>query len=278
MEQGTWAERLRELCTEVSECHSFEAVREKTEGIVRWWDMCEKYREKNSSPLGEMAMTIIKMQGEHPDVFPSGMSADWALDVQSAQTLDFLAALKASSLSEKQSVAWDLGTLTGISAAVLADHCDSVFTIERNPELAAFARKHLDNSKIIVVEGEIEEWLKHQIMLGNTADIIFMDLDKTAYEPIYKLISSGNGLLRPGGLLVADNVMYRGLPAQLDAGEDISSLVSEKTRLNAEALVRFNALIKKDAEAGLVRRLMIPVRDGMMAVMSTNDPPLVASC
>merc|ERR1712046_284818 len=231
-------------------------------------------------------MTIIKMQGEHPDVFPSGMSADWALDVQSAQTLDFLAALKGSSLSEKQSlkgsslseeqsVAWDLGTLTGISAAVLADHCDSVFTIERNPELAAFARKHLDNSKIIVVEGEIEEWLKHQIMLGNTADIIFMDLDKTAYEPIYKLISSGNGLLRPGGLLVADNVMYRGLPAQLDAGEDISSLVSEKTRLNAEALVRFNALIKKDAEAGLVRRLMIPVRDGMMAVMSTNFAPLM---
>ena len=46
--------------------------------------------------------------------------------------------------------------------------------------------------------------------------------------------------------------------------------VSPKTRENAEALVRFNKLVKKDVQAGRMRSLMMPVRDGMMAVM--RDP------
>ena len=69
------------------------------------------------------------------------MDANWALDVQSAQTLDFLAALKSSSWSGSHSVAWDLGTLTGISAAVLSQHFQKVVTIEREDSLAQFARR-----------------------------------------------------------------------------------------------------------------------------------------
>ena len=45
---------------------------------------------------------------------------NWALDVQSAQTLDFYAAMHGGK------VAWDLGTLTGISAAVLSAHMKKV--------------------------------------------------------------------------------------------------------------------------------------------------------
>ena len=41
--------------------------------------------------------------------FPAGMDMNWALDVQSAQTLDFLAGM------HNGKVAWDLGTFTGIS-------------------------------------------------------------------------------------------------------------------------------------------------------------------
>ena len=52
--------------------------------------------------------------------FPKGMDMNWALDVQSAQTLDFYAAMHGGK------VAWDLGTLTGISAAVLSTHMKKV--------------------------------------------------------------------------------------------------------------------------------------------------------
>ena len=48
------------------------------------------------------------------------MDMNWALDVQSAQTLDFYAGMHGGK------VAWDLGTLTGISAAVLSAHMKKV--------------------------------------------------------------------------------------------------------------------------------------------------------
>merc|ERR1711871_1324881 len=172
--------------------------------------------------------------------FPEGMSNDWALDVQSAQTLDFLSALKTQ--NSGNAVAWDLGTLTGVSAAVLSQHF----------------------KKVTVVQGEIDAWLEEQASAGAKADMIFMDLDKTCYEWIYKLVQK-HDLLKPGGLLLCDNVLYRGLTAQLDAGETVE--VSDSTRANAEALVRFNNLVKKDVEEGTMRSLMMPVRDGMLGVM-----------
>ena len=45
------------------------------------------------------------------------------------------------SWSGSDSVAWDLGTLTGISAAVLSQHFERVVTIEREDSLAKFARR-----------------------------------------------------------------------------------------------------------------------------------------
>lgn len=95
------------------------------------------------------------------------------------------------------------------------------------------------------------------------ADIIFMDLDKTCYAPVYELIRKYQ-LLKPGGMLLADNVLYRGLPAQLEAG--LTPAVSAKTLENAEAIVEFNNLVKADMDRGLVKALMMPVRDGMLAL------------
>merc|ERR1711937_679318 len=261
LELGTWAERLEEMCAEVEGSQTFENVREKVQGIARWWEMCGDYMKNHSSPLGETALRIVEEQ-QKTGVFPEGMTVDWALDVQSAQTLDFLAMLKANScaapgkkesdaeadqvrerLIEAPVVAWDLGTLTGISAAVLASHFDKVETVERNEHLARFAASQLQEN-VSVHTSEIDAWLEAQAQAGKQADMIFMDLDKTAYEPLYRLIMERN-LLKAGGLLVADNVLYRGLPAEIAEGEvdlrqkyrakEGSEMISEKTVLNAEA-------------------------------------------
>merc|ERR1711871_928459 len=264
LELGTWAERLSELCIEINDSQSFIDVQEKVEGIARWWELSNEYMQKNSTPLGKAVQNILAAQdSENP--FPEGMSNDWALDVQSAQTLDFLSALKTA--NSGKAVAWDLGTLTGVSAAVLSQHFEEVTTIEREPALVAFAKKHLDED-VNVVQGEIDAWLEEQAAAGVKADMIFMDLDKTCYEWIYRLVKE-HDLLKPGGLLLCDNVLYRGLTAQLDAGEEVE--VSENTRKNAEALVRFNNLVKKDVEKGAMRSLMMPVRDGMLGVMRTSQ-------
>merc|ERR1711886_7761 len=67
-------------------------------------------------------------------------------------------------------------------------------------------------------------------------DFIFMDLDKPMYAGCYTLIME-KGLLAPDGIMLCDNVLYRGLTAQHYAGEMPS--VSGKTAANAAAMDTF---------------------------------------
>merc|ERR1719253_158398 len=150
----------------------------------------------------------------------------------------------------------------GVSAAVLSKHCKKVVSCERESCLVKFAQKHLPKN-VEVVESEILPFLEARGEAGEQADLIFMDLDKTCYAPVYELIRKQNGML------LADNVLYRGLPAQIEAGT--APAVSAKTQANAEALVRFNDMVKADMERGAVRALMMPVRDGMLALTIESE-------
>jgi 3-dehydroquinate synthase len=256
LELGTWAERLSEMVEEMKDSQSFETVKSKVGQITKWWDLTADFLEKNSTKLGDAVQQVLRATAtENP--FPEGMDSNWALDVQSAQTLDFIAATK------RGKVAWDLGTLTGVSAAVLSQHM-KVTTVEREPSLVNFARKHLPEN-VEVVQSEIEAFLEAKAASGEKADFIFMDLDKPLYARCYALIMQ-NGLLAPKGIVLCDNVLYRGLTAQHDAGE--MPAVSEKTAANAAAMDAFLATVRTDTKAGKVRSLMMPVRDGMLALQS----------
>merc|ERR1719316_1862478 len=225
------------MVLEMQDSQSFGTVREKVQGIAEWWECSQKYLERHSTTIGAAVQDVLKAtKTQNP--FPEGMDMNWALDVQSARTLDFLAGLK------KGGVALDLGTLTGVSAAVLSQHCKKVVSCEREACLAKFAQKHLPGN-VEVVESEILPFLEARGDAGEQADIIFMDLDKTCYAPVYELIRKQK-LLKPNGMLLADNVLYRGLPAQIEAGT--MPAVSAKTEANAEALVRFNDMVKADME------------------------------
>jgi 3-dehydroquinate synthetase/transketolase/predicted O-methyltransferase YrrM len=256
LELGTWAERLSEMVAEMGESQSFETVKGKVGQITRWWDLTAEYLEKNSTSLGDAVQKVLKATAsENP--FPEGMDMNWALDVQSAQTLNFIAGTKGGK------VAWDLGTLTGVSAAVLSQHM-KVTTVERESSLVNFARKHLPEN-VDVVQSEIEAFLQAKAVQGEKADFIFMDLDKPMYERCYTLIME-NELLAPTGIMLCDNVLYRGLTAQHHAGE--MPVVSKKTASNAAAMEAFLALVRADTKAGKVRSLMMPVRDGMLALQT----------
>merc|ERR1712182_49391 len=250
LELGTWAERLSEMVEETKDCHSFETVKAKVAQITRWWDLTAEYLEKNSTKLGDAVQKILKAtNAENP--FPEGMDMNWALDVQSAQTLDFFAGIQGGNK------AWDLGTLTGVSAAVLSQHMTGT-TVEREASLVNFARKHLPEN-VEVVQSEIEAFLEMKAAQGEKSDFIFMDLDKPMYARCYKLIMEKE-LLAPGGIMLCDNVLYRGLTAQHNAGE--LPAVSEKTAANAAAMDAFLGQVREDTAAGKVRSLMMPVREG----------------
>merc|ERR1719265_777650 len=240
----------------VQASQSYESVNKRVSSMKRWWDLTQGFLEQNSSQLGEAVLKVLK-ETQKGDVFPEGMDANWALDVQSAQTLDFLASVQ----RKTGKVGWDLGTLTGVSAAVLSQHMQ-VTTVEREPKLVEFARRHLP-SKVEVVQSEILPFLESRAVEGAKADFIFMDLDKTCYQPCYELIMEKD-LLAPGGVMLCDNVLYRGLVAQHQAGE--MPEVSEKTAENAAALDDFLKVVQQDKDEGRIRTLMMPVRDGMLAL------------
>jgi len=264
LELGTWSERMEEMLDGVQASQSYESVGKRVAEIKRWWELTQTFLEQNSTQLGEAVLKVLA-ETQKGNVFPAGMDENWALDVQSAQTLDFLAAIQGN----KGRVGWDLGTLTGISAAVLSQHMD-VVTVEREPKLVDFARKHLPGN-VQVVHSEILPFLEKCAAEGAKADFIFMDLDKSCYLPCYNLIMQ-HGLLAPGSMMLCDNVLYRGLTAQHQAGE--MPEVSEKTAANAAALSSFLARVGQDKESGLVRSLMMPVRDGMLALtMPQHDVP-----
>merc|ERR1712070_565967 len=154
------------MVEDMRDVHSFETVKAKVSQISRWWDLSSEFLQQNSTNLGEAVQRVMQASvAEKP--FPEGMDMNWALDVQSAQTLNFFAGLQSGK------VAWDLGTLTGVSAAVLSQHM-TVTTVEREACLVEFARKHLPEN-VEVVQAEIQTFLQEKAAAGQKADFIFMD-------------------------------------------------------------------------------------------------------
>ena len=104
----------------------------------------------------------------------------------------------------------ELGTATGYSTIFLARACalndGAVTSLEHDPALAARARKNLgraglaDQAKIVCGDAFAE-----LSRMQGGFDLIFMDIDKADYS---RALPECHRLLRPQGLLVADNVAF----------------------------------------------------------------------
>lgn len=104
----------------------------------------------------------------------------------------------------------ELGTATGYSAIFLARACAAnagmLTTMELDPVLAGRARENLQRAGLeehaTVVCGDA---LAHLPRIEGPFDLVFLDIDKEDYV---RALPDCHRLLRPGGLLVADNVAF----------------------------------------------------------------------
>ncbi|MBR5152207.1 MAG: O-methyltransferase [Clostridia bacterium] len=88
---------------------------------------------------------------------------------------------------------------------------EKVDTVELSPDAARVARKNFETAglshRITLFEGDAKEILP---TLTGAYDMIFMDAAKAQYQEFFPHCMR---LLKKGGLLVSDNVLYKGMTA-----------------------------------------------------------------
>lgn len=149
----------------------------------------------------------------------------------------------------------EVGVFTGyslVSTALALPEGGRVIGCDINPGWTAIAREYCERAgvadKVDIRLGDARDTLAALIRDGaaGTVDFVFIDADKTGYESYYE---SALVLLRPGGLLVVDNVLWHGRILDEDAADE-----------DTIALRRFNALVHRDERVDLS---LLPVADGM---------------
>ena len=96
------------------------------------------------------------------------------------------------------------------------------------------------------------ETLQNLLSQGNenSYDFVFIDADKPGYDLYYELCLR---LVRPGGLIILDNMLYHGLVPD-----------SNETSENASQLRALNSKIGKDDR---VISILLPIADGISLVL-----------
>lgn len=143
----------------------------------------------------------------------------------------------------------ELGTFTGYATLCLAEGLGKegyIDTIEGDAELALLARRHVDGSPYADrIRLHVAPARTVIAGLRGPYDMIFLDGDKRGYPDYLPLLLP---LLAPGGLLLADNVLWDGR-------------AGSKTReKDARALRRYNELVYQHPQLDTV---LLPIRDGL---------------
>ena len=146
----------------------------------------------------------------------------------------------------------EIGTFTGYATLCLAEGLveDGILhTIEVNEELESRLINYFNQStaadKIILHIGEA---LKVIPTLDETFDMVFIDADKKNNYNYYNLVLDK---VRPGGLILIDNVLWKGKVFEKDPDAQTKSIVELNYQIAADSRVE---------------KIILPIRDGLFLV------------
>ena len=149
-------------------------------------------------------------------------------------------------------VVLEIGTYLGYSALCLAEGLvdgGKVITLDIQEDTNTVARSYVEKTEY---KDKIEFILAPAVNiipnLAETFDLVFIDADKPNYSNYYKLVFDK---LRPGGFIIADNVLWSG------------RVLDEEKDENTQALSEFNELVLADER---VENVLLPIRDGLMII------------
>lgn len=104
----------------------------------------------------------------------------------------------------------EIGTAIGYSAIAMAKHCQAeIVTMERDESMISATKNYIARagleSRITLIEGDATQTLSN---VTGDFDLVFVDAAKGQYETFLNQIS-----VAEGGILVCDNVLYKGMTA-----------------------------------------------------------------
>lgn len=202
----------------------------------------ERYVREHSTPMGE-ALEWLQKQTYIRTHYPQMLSGP----VQ-GRLLTMLVQISGAGR------VLEIGTFSGYSSICMAyglpegGHIDA---LEINDEMEGLIREGFRRAgvedRISLIVGDA---LRTMDGLSGPYDLVFMDANKREYPQYYEKVLP---LLRPGGLLVADDVLWGGKLF----GEE---LPSDK---QTQGIARFNDLVVSDSRVEVV---LLPIRDGVSLI------------
>ena len=145
----------------------------------------------------------------------------------------------------------EIGTYTGYSTLCIAKGLNPggmIHTIDKNEELLQIQNKYFEKSGL---RNQIKQYTGDATAiipkLKFDFDMVFLDADKENYVKYLELISP---ILKPGGVLLTDNVLWHGKILESPENQD------RVTRL----IDNFNKKILEDKS---LKTVMLPIRDGI---------------
>ena len=145
----------------------------------------------------------------------------------------------------------EIGTFTGYSSTVMAlamPEDSQLIAFDISEEYTRTARRFWKKAgvdqRVKLVLGNAKESLKDFLQAGEqeSVDLAFIDADKSSYAEYYECCLK---LIRPGGLILVDNVLWSGQVADASNHDK-----------DTEALRIFNAALSSDQRVDLC---MVPV-------------------
>jgi predicted O-methyltransferase YrrM len=158
----------------------------------------------------------------------------------------------------------EVGTFTGYSSLAVAlalPDDGSIVCCDVSEEWTSMARRYWDqagvSSRIDLRIAPASDTLDRLLADGgeSTYDFAFVDADKTGYDGYYERLLR---LVRPGGLIVFDNMLWGGRVLEQDSDD-------EDTR----AIQALNARLAADERISLC---LLPLADGVTLARRRGDP------
>ncbi|PWN34526.1 S-adenosyl-L-methionine-dependent methyltransferase [Meira miltonrushii] len=191
------------------------------------------------------------------------VSAKWSAGAYEGNFIAMIAkAIKAKRVLE---VGMFTGTTTLAVADVLPKEGGKIIALELDAYLRELANPFFERAgvkeRVDVRIGKAMDSIQEMIKAKEDPfDLIFIDADKGAYQQYYDVIMD-NGLLRKGGVLLVDNVLYKASPfvpeLQQATPEQLKTAIQFE---NGKALAAFNKFVRQDDRVDVT---ILPVRDGV---------------